>query len=111
MSSVTVNVDKVEKMLEEWKGVLRDRGKLVGRLRDDLKKLQAAGQKADIEPVFGFYDAVLKAGKAAGKVELLESLLRDLKSRPGAVKLKTEHTPGDDPRLVVDDDQEGFTLG
>ena len=84
MSIANVNLAKLEKMLEEWKGELRERGKVVGRLKHDLEVLKASERKADIDPVLAFYETILIAGKAAGKVELLEGLIRDLqgKSKP-----------------------------
>jgi len=76
-----ISIEKLQAMRDDWAGVLEGKTKTVGRLRSDLEALKAAGNKADIDPVLNFYETVLVAGKAAGRLAILDELL-EVMGRP-----------------------------
>ena len=97
-----INIEKLRAMLSDWRGVLKERGRLVERLRQDLQRLKDEGKKADVDAVLAFYESVRLASMAAGKVDLLEELC-GAKSPPNPIR--------NDPDLpAAGSEDERFTL-
>lgn len=107
MNTREIDFDRLVRMRKEWGDVLEERSKTVIRLKADLVALEGQGKKADVRAVLAFYETVLDAGKAAGKVDVLEDLITKLRGprHPGSVKIESD-TPGDDPCTVIDRSKE-----
>src|SRR6185369_14706528 len=71
---VSVNLNKLEVMKQEWESIVIDRGLALGKLKAELHKQETV----PVAAVVDFYNAVLAFGKAGGVVEMLEGLITDL---------------------------------
>lgn len=89
-----INLDKLRAMRDDWRGVLADKTKTVVRLRDDLQALKGAGKKADIDAVLRFYESVLGAGRAAGRVAILDDLIASLGGEAPSVEVESPPSTG-----------------